>query len=488
MTEFIHKTRGVLSIYPRQHMVLVALLLMLITAAALLMPSTSAEAKRRAEPLAIQLPQPVDTPQSPIEIASSAQNNQPTQDFQPSINADALLVIAPSTTPAPPLALSTPATASTDNEWHAITVRNGDTMATIFKRLALSQTVLHTLTQVKSYKNAVTKIFPGQQLEFSIANGELLGFKAHLSKLETVVFEKKRDDSYKVDKIVRVPETVRQYKHAEIKNSLFLAGMEAGLSHTMILELANVLGGEIDFALDPRKGDTFDVIYEEKWLDGQKVGEGEILAASYTNQGETFTAYRYADRNGDVGYFSPEGVSMRKAFMRAPLDFTRVSSGFNPNRLHPIFKTRRPHRGIDYSAPTGTPVYAAGDGRVVTSSYSASNGNYVVIQHGAYQTKYLHLHKRFAKAGQRVRQHQVIGTVGATGYATGPHLHYEFLVNGVHQDPGIILRKLPKAVSIAASESARFKATVAGLKTQMAEYKRNVQLASNGSATTSTLQ
>jgi len=344
------------------------------------------------------------------------------------------------------------------------------------------------LTQVKSYKDAVTKIFPGQQLEFSIANGELLGFKAHLSEIETVVFEKKHDESYRANKIVRVPETVRQYKHAEIKNSLFTAGMEAGLSHTMILELANVLGGEIDFALDPRKGDTIDIIYEEKWLDGQKVGEGEILAASYTNEGETHTAYRYEDRNGDTGYFSREGVSMRKAFMRAPLDFTRVSSGFNPNRLHPIFKTRRPHRGIDYAAPVGTPVYAAGDGHVVTSSYSDSNGNFVVLQHGAYQTKYLHLSKRFVKPGQHVSQHQLIGAVGSTGYATGPHLHYEFLVNGVHQDPGKILAKMPKAVAIAASERARFKSTVDGMQTQLAAYEHNFRLAQAETESASSVQ
>jgi len=490
MTEFVHKTRHALALYPRQHMALAALLLMLITSAALLTPSTPVQAKRTT----IALEQPLQdikdsntsglTSVIPVNDATlSNQTGQNAPETSP-ISTDALLVIAPSTDRAP-MALVTP---SEEKEWHAITVRDGDTMATIFKRMALSQTVLHALTQVKSYKDAVTKIFPGQQLEFSIANGELLGFKAHLSEIETVVFEKKRDESYRANKIVRVPETVRQYKHAEIKNSLFTAGMEAGLSHTMILELANVLGGEIDFALDPRKGDTIDIIYEEKWLDGQKVGEGEILAASYTNVGETHTAYRYQDRNGDTGYFSREGVSMRKAFMRAPLDFTRVSSGFNPNRLHPIFKTRRPHRGIDYAAPTGTPVYAAGDGHVVTSSYSDSNGNYVVLQHGAYQTKYLHLSKRFVNPGQHVTQHQLIGAVGSTGYATGPHLHYEFLVNGVHQDPGKILSKMPKAVAIAASEQARFKASVDGMQTQLAAYKQNFRLAQAETQSASSVQ
>lgn len=486
MTEIVRKTRRALALYPRQHMALVALLLMLVTTAALLIPSTPAQAKRTT----IALGQPIQTAKGSIITDHTAPItvNDATLasiDILAPLSTDALLVIAPSNDKTVPLALATP---SEEKEWHAITVRNGDTMATIFKRLALNQTVLHALTQVKSYKNAVTKIFPGQQLEFSIANGELMGFKAHLSEIETVVFEKKRDESYRANKIVRVPETVRQYKHAEIRNSLFNAGMEAGLSHAMITELANVLGGEIDFALDPRKGDTIDIIYEEKWLDGQKVGEGEILAASYTNKGETHTAYRYVDRNGDTAYFSRDGVSMRKAFMRAPLDFTRVSSGFNPNRLHPIFKTRRPHRGIDYAAPTGTPVYAAGDGRVVTSGYSPSNGNYVVLQHGAYQTKYLHLHKRFVKAGQRVSQAQRIGTVGATGYATGAHLHYEFLVNGVHQDPGKILKKMPKAVAIAASERARFKTSVSNLQTQLAAYKHNVRLAQAETESASTMQ
>lgn len=494
MTEFVHKTRLAMALYPRQHMALVALLLMLISAAALLIPSTPAQAKRTT----IALEQPIQAAKdsnstdqtAPITVTDTTLASLGTDSIEPlpafdTVSTDALLVIAPRSD-RPPMALATP---DDEKEWHAITVRSGDSMASIFKRMALSQTVLHALTQVKSYKNAVTRIFPGQQLEFSIANGELLGFKAHLSEIETVVFEKKRDESYRANKIVRVPETVRQYKHAEISNSLFTAGMRAGLSHTMILELANVLGGEIDFALDPRKGDTIDIIYEEKWLDGQKVGEGDILAATYTsNSGEAHSAYRYEDRNGDIGYFSRDGVSARKAFMRAPLDFTRVSSGFNPNRLHPIFKTRRPHRGIDYAAPTGTPVYAAGDGRVVTASYSSSNGNFVVLQHGAYQTKYLHLSKRFVKAGQRVSQHQLIGAVGSTGYATGPHLHYEFLVNGVHQDPGKILKKMPKAVAIAASERARFKSSVSNLQNQLAAYQHNYRLAQAETESASSVQ
>ncbi len=196
------------------------------------------------------------------------------------------------------------------------------------------------------------------------------------------------------------------------------------------MNMANIFGGVVDFALDPRRGDTMQLVYEELFLDGEKIEDGDIIAASFTNQGETFNAFRYTDAGGDTNYYNEDGVSMRKTFLMAPLDFTRISSNFNMRRLHPIYKTTRPHRGADYAAPTGTPVYSAGDGRVVKAGYTRANGNYVFIQHGEqYVTRYLHLQKRMVSAGQRVSQSQVIGTVGATGAATGPHLHYEFIVN-----------------------------------------------------------
>jgi murein DD-endopeptidase MepM/ murein hydrolase activator NlpD len=198
-------------------------------------------------------------------------------------------------------------------------------------------------------------------------------------------------------------------------------------------------------------------LYEQLYLDGEAFSTGKILAAQYSNLGEVFQAYYFKDSQGDTGYYNENGVSMRKAFLRSPVDFTRISSNFNPNRLHPVFKTRRPHRGIDYAAATGTPVYASGAGRVTAAGYTKANGNYVVIQHGeAYVTKYLHLNRRNVKKGQRVKQKQIIGTVGSTGYATGPHLHYEFLVNGVHRNPRTIVNKLPKAKSIAKAEMGNF--------------------------------
>jgi murein DD-endopeptidase MepM/ murein hydrolase activator NlpD len=248
------------------------------------------------------------------------------------------------------------------------------------------------------------------------------------------------------------------------------------------MKLANIFGGVIDFVLDPREGDTIHVLYDELYLDGERYGDGDIIAASFTNQGETFNAYRYRDANGDVGYYNEQGVSMRKAFLLAPVDFTRISSNFNPRRLHPIYKTARPHRGTDYAAPTGTPVYAAGDGRVIKAGYTRANGNYVFIQHGEqYVTRYLHLHKRKVKQGQRVAQSQIIGTVGSTGAATGPHLHYEFLMNGVHRNPRTIHKKLPKAKSLPAAELAQFQQAINEASMQLASLRSESQLALNTS-------
>ncbi len=261
------------------------------------------------------------------------------------------------------------------------------------------------------------------------------------------------------------------------------------MSQTLIMEMANIFGGVIDFVLDPREGDSFHVLYEELYLDGEKYRDGNILAAEFINRGRSYTALRYIDENGRAGYFAEDGVSMRKAFLLAPVDFTRVSSNFNPRRLHPIYKTRRPHRGTDYAAPRGTPVFASGDGRVIEVGYTRANGNYIVVQHGeAYTSKYLHLHKKRAKKGQRVTQQQVIGTVGSTGAATGPHLHYEFLVNGVHRNPRTIHKKLPKAKSLASAEMPRFQEQTHNFQIQLASIRQQ-QLALNSSSAkpTSTL-
>ncbi|ROR98792.1 murein DD-endopeptidase MepM/ murein hydrolase activator NlpD [Sinobacterium caligoides] len=357
--------------------------------------------------------------------------------------------------------ISTPSSLSDETnqtvEWQNIEVKNGDNLSLIFGRAGLGPREVHHFVSSNNNAKLLRNIYPGQTLSFLIEDNQLHRLRYNKNKFNMLEFTL-AGDSFESETITRLPDIVVKQSHAIIDNNLFLAGQQAGLTQNTIMELANIFSGVLDFALDPRKGDSFTVLYEELYLDGDAIGNGKILAAEYINAGESFQAFRYVDSQGDVGYYNENGVSMRKAFLRAPVDFTRISSNFNPNRLHPVFKTKRPHRGIDYAAAVGTPVFASGAGRVTASGYSKANGNYVFIQHGpSYVTKYLHLSKRHVKKGDRVKQKQIIGKVGATGYVTGPHLHYEFLVNGVHRNPRTILDKLPKAKSLGKNALANFR-------------------------------
>lgn len=359
--------------------------------------------------------------------------------------------------------------------WKEETVRSGDTLSLIFQRAGIPATVLHRLTNTENGKQ-LAKIFPGQTLHFAFNDdNELVQLRYQISRLEQLEFVRDENGSFIAEKISKLPDIQINYHQAVLEDSLFMAGQRAGMSQGMIMQVSEVFSGVIDFILDPRRGDTFDILFEEKYLDGEKIGNGNLLATSYRSSRETFTAYRYEFADGKVGYYSPEGISMRKAFLRAPLDVFRISSNFNLRRQHPVHKKIVAHRGTDYAAPTGTPVFAAGDGRVTKSGYSAANGNYVFIAHGSsYVTKYLHLHQRYVKTGQVVKQRQTIGTVGSTGYSTGPHLHYEFLVDGVHRDPRTIASRLPSADPIPKAEMPRFLEQIRPLQTL---YQHHQQLA-----------
>lgn len=352
--------------------------------------------------------------------------------------------------------------------WKKEEIRSGDSLATLFKRVGASSNDLYRFVNSNEAAQQLKRIFPGQSLHFGFNNEQQLKEIIYIpSRLEQTHFVRNEDNSYSVEQIINEPEIKITYRTADLDGSLFLSAQNAGIPQNLIMQLADVFSGVIDFIYDPRKGDSFDLLYEEKYLDGEKIGTGNLLAATYHGSKQSFTAYRYQAADGKVGYYNEDGISMRKAFLRAPLDFTRVSSNFNPGRLHPVLKTTRPHRGTDYAAPTGTPVYAAGDGRVTHAGYNNANGNYVFIAHGSqYVTKYLHLSKRNVKVGQKVSQRQIIGAVGATGYATGPHLHYEFLVNGVHRDPRKVLSQLPSADPISKQELAAFKEQTHALRLQ----------------------
>jgi Membrane proteins related to metalloendopeptidases len=247
----------------------------------------------------------------------------------------------------------------------------------------------------------------------------------------------------------------------------------------MIMELANIYGHVIDFVYEIRQGDEFIVTYEKRYLDGEFIEYGNIIAAEFINDGERYVAIRYTDTAGDTGYYDESGVSLRKAFLRAPLNFRRISSNFKLARKHPVLGLMRAHKGTDYAASTGTPVYAAGDGKV---TYRARNGGYgklVVIKHGNnIETRYAHL-SRYGKyrVGSKVKQGQVIGYVGATGLATGPHLHYEFVVNGSHRNPRTVLDKLPKAKTLASDELARYRAVAEPLIASLEAQRTHAELA-----------
>ena len=451
--------------YPRRHLIAAGFLAAGLIITQGLFSSEDAIAKRHQQSLALTL-EPKG-PASTHYIESKADTNTTS-------------VIAESSIPA---AIEAPAEAAAiepalQPAWQDFKIKSGDSLALVFKRAGLSASAMYELIHLEPKARELTKIHPGRTLSFAIDdNGELQALRYRENRLNSITYTR-NDKGFDFQNEKRKPDAYLAYRNATIDSSLFDAGTDAGMSANLIMELANIFGWDIDFALDIRKGDHFNLLFEEQFLDGEKIGNGKILAAEFVNQGDSFKAVRYIDTRGEAHYFTPDGKSMRKAFLRAPLDFTRISSNFNPRRLHPIHKTVRPHRGTDYAASRGTPVYASGKGRVITSTYNKASGNYVVIQHSNnIKTKYLHLSKRKVKKGQRVTQKQLIGTVGSTGYSTAPHLHYEFLLNGVHRNPRTILQKLPKAKSIPNGELARFQLQTQPHFAQLNTFKQGAILA-----------
>ena len=361
-------------------------------------------------------------------------------------------------------------------KWNEQTVVNGDSLSRLFQRAKLSPTEVHRIASSK-HGRQLRDLYPGETFRFGIdSTGGLAELHYVKSPLESLVFTPD-GNRYRAQTRLREPEIFAAYTEGVIYDSLYLAAKKANLPDKLIMELANIFGWDIDFVFDIRPGDSFSVLFEDRYLEGEKLASGNIIAAAFTNRGKTYQAVRYKNSQGLSHYYTPEGLSMRKTFLRTPLDIFRISSNFNLRRKHPIHKKIKAHRGVDYAAPRGTPVYAAGDGKVIAAGYSKANGNYVFVQHGqTYITKYLHLNNKKVRKNQTVRQRQLIGTVGATGYATGPHLHYEFLVNGVHRNPRTV--KLPKAQSIAKAEKAAFASSTAVALARLAEYKTATQLAS----------
>lgn len=451
--------------YPRKHLLAAGFLTVGLTFGLGFFPSESVSAKRQQQSIALEL---APTQLSDLNFIESTPDSVVKSSVIKPVPTQAVAPIEAETKQPLQLELS----------WQDYKIKSGDSLALVFKRAGLPPSAMYELINAEPKAKKLTNIHPGRTLSFAVDNDrrlQALRYREDRLNCETYT---RTDKGFDYQRETRKPDAHLAYRSAQITTSLFDAGTDAGMSANLIMELANIFGWDIDFALDIRKGDSFNLLFEEKFLDGEKIGNGRILAAEFINQGDSFKAVRYEDKQGDAHYFTPEGKSMRKAFLRAPLDFTRISSNFNPRRLHPIHKTVRPHRGTDYAASRGTPVYSSGNGRVVKSTYNRASGNYVVIQHSNnIQTKYLHLSKRKVKKGQKVKQKQLIGTVGSTGYSTAPHLHYEFLLNGVHRNPRTILQKLPKAKSIPKAEVARFKIQTQSHLAQLNTFKQGTALA-----------
>ncbi|GMQ96740.1 MAG: peptidoglycan DD-metalloendopeptidase family protein [Gammaproteobacteria bacterium] len=347
-------------------------------------------------------------------------------------------------------------------------VKRGDNLANIFRQQGYSAKDLHAIMQLGKKTTALNRIRPGDTLRFWSGNkGELRALQ-YLPGPTRTLDVVRTENGFKATNIAHELESRVAYATGTIKNSLFLDGGKAGLSDRLIMAMVDIFGWDIDFALDLRSGDRFSVIFEEHYQGDEKITDGAIIAAEFVNKGKTYRAIRFADANGYQDYYSPEGKSMRKSFLRTPVKFSRISSRYNLRRKHPVLNRIRAHKGVDYAARTGTPVRTTGDGVIRFKGRKGGYGKTVIINHAnGYSTLYAHMsgYRKGARKGKRVKQGDTIGYVGKTGLATGPHLHYEFRVRGRQRNPLTV--KLPKAKSIARKYRKAYLAHAAPLNNQL---------------------
>jgi murein DD-endopeptidase MepM/ murein hydrolase activator NlpD len=344
-----------------------------------------------------------------------------------------------------------------------VVVGRNDTLDAIFRRMALNKSDLAAIRNLPGIRQSLDFLKPGDSIKLTHSDGDIKELTRKVSETQTLDVVLK-DSGFEAKMIDNPVETRVRTARATIDSSLFQAAGAADISDTVALKLANVFAWDIDFVLDIREGDRFTAVYEQIFQDGKYLHDGEVLAAEFVNNGKVYRAVRFVGDDGHAGYYTPAGLAMRKAFLRAPVEFTRVSSAFNPHRQHPILNLIRGHMGTDYAAPIGTPVHAAGDGHVSFAGQRGGYGNAIVLTHGAnVSTLYGHM-SRFARnihVGTRVQQGEVIGFVGMTGLATGPHLHYEYLTGGVHRNPQTV--QLPGAEPLRAQDLQTFRERAAPL-------------------------
>lgn len=355
-----------------------------------------------------------------------------------------------------------------ESYWQIDQVRRDDTLTSLLTRLNITNPEAINFLRHHSDASALSsQLRPGRAINAETNQlGELLKLEYEIDFARTLIVER-TSSGYQAHQSETTLETLPTLKSAEITSSLFAATDSANIPDQIAIQMAEMFSSEIDFHTDLRKGDRFNVVYETQYRGGQLVKTGLVLAAEFTNKGKTHRAVMYRNPEGEVNYFTPEGKSLHKSFLRSPLEFSRISSGFSMGRFHPILQRMRAHKGVDYAAPTGTRIKAASDGVVSFTGVKGGYGNVIILKHqNNMSTLYGHL-SRFAglRTGQRVSQGQIIGYVGKSGMATGPHLHYELLVNGQHRDP--LKVALPVANPIEQKYKAHFFASSAPLITQL---------------------
>ncbi|MBR7199731.1 peptidoglycan DD-metalloendopeptidase family protein [Pseudomonas sp. 14A] len=455
-------------LYPKTHLLAASGIAALLSLALLVFPSSDVEAKKTTLSLELESPAEQLTQDQDAADAAQATNEPAASPFAQIENSDENAAQTAETAPAP----VAPAEKPKEPGHREVVVSKGDTLSTLFEKVGLPAASVHEVLASDKQAKQFSQLKRGQKLEFELnPEGQLTSLHSKVSDVETITLTK-NDKGYSFNRVTAKPTVRTAYVHGVINSSLSQSAARAGLSHSLTMDMASVFGYDVDFAQDIRQGDEFDVIYEQKIINGKAVGTGPILSARFTNRGKTYTAVRYTNKQGNSSYYTADGNSMRKAFIRTPVDFARISSKFSMGRKHPILNKIRAHKGVDYAAPRGTPIKAAGDGKVLLAGRRGGYGNTVIIQHGnTYRTLYGHMQgfAKGVKTGGTVKQGQVIGYIGTTGLSTGPHLHYEFQVNGVHVDP--LGQKLPMADPIAKSERARFLAQSQPLMARMDQEK-----------------
>lgn len=353
------------------------------------------------------------------------------------------------------------------SEWTRVEIEAGQTLSSLFNAEGLSAEQWMAILELGKDARQLKSIKAGEVLELRKSGDQLQELRYALDELRTLQV-RRAEQGFEATVVTAALDRHSRTVTGTIDSSLFVSGQKAGLPVRVVMELAELFRYDIDFALDLRSGDRFTVVIEELYKNGEKLRDGDLLAAEFVNQGKAHRAVRFKDAEGRSAFYTPDGESLRKAFFRTPLDVVRISSHFNLNRRHPILNTIRAHKGTDYAAAAGTPIKATGDGKVTFMGTKGGYGRVVILKHGSqYETLYAHMSRYRAglKAGSTVKQGQVIGYVGSSGLATAPHLHYEFRVNGIHKNPVSVV--VPRANPIPRGQLAEFQRQIKPLVAQI---------------------